>query len=98
MLKSVNAAMPATAATTVVPESVPPDGLLAMARVTFPLKPSAIFPSASCATTSICGVIVAAAVTVLGSTANTSVVAVPALIAKGALIADCSPVAVPVNV
>ena len=47
MLRSKKVATPPTAATGIVPLSVPPPGLLPSATLTFPVKPVAKFPNAS---------------------------------------------------
>src|SRR5207249_3157924 len=78
MLKSGNAATPATAAAVFVPDRLPPPGLLPIATVTSPLNPVAVLPNASRAITSTCGVIRAPAVAVLGCTLTTSAAAWPA--------------------
>src|SRR5256884_4984058 len=78
MLSPENVATPATAATTLVPASVPVLGFVPIAIVTFPVNPVAVFPCASCAVTCTAGVIAAPAGVVLGCTENTSCVAVPA--------------------
>src|SRR5207248_3812350 len=87
MLNPENVATPATAATTFVPASVPVLGLVPIATVTFPVNPVAVFPCASCAVTCTAGVITAPAAVVLGSTVNTSWVAVPAVMLNAALVA-----------
>ena len=51
MLRPLNVATPLTASTVVVPESVPPPGFVAIARVTSPVKLITVFPSASCTAT-----------------------------------------------
>src|SRR6266436_1041232 len=56
MLRFANVATPETAATDVVPESVPPPGLVPMATVTLPVKLGSVFPSASCALACTAGV------------------------------------------
>ena len=66
------AATPPTAATVVVPERLPPAGLLPIATVTLPAKPSALLPKASRAVTSIWGVMVVPAAAGLGCTVNAS--------------------------
>jgi hypothetical protein len=67
-----NVATPPTAATVVVPDSVPPPGLIPIANVTLPVNPISVFPAASCATTCTAGAIVAPAGVDTGGTANTS--------------------------
>src|SRR5512140_920479 len=50
-----NVATPADAATVVVPDSVPPHGLLPMATVTVALELVAVLPNASCTVTCTAG-------------------------------------------
>src|SRR5256886_10373501 len=76
-LKPGNEATPPTAATVAVPASVPPPGLAPSATVTLPVNAVAVLPCGSCAVTCTDGVIAAAAVVVVGSTVNTSWLAVP---------------------
>src|SRR6266699_3915969 len=91
-----NVATPPDAACVAVPDKAPPDGLVPMARVTFPVKPVAVFPFASWAVTSTAGVILPPATVLVGCTVNTSVAAVPAVILNAALVALPAPVAVSV--
>src|SRR5207302_1362096 len=93
MLNPENVATPATAATTFVPASVPVLGFVPIATVMFPVNPVAVLPLPSCAVTCTAGVITAPAAVVLGSTVNTSWVAVPAVMLNAALIAVPAPVA-----
>src|SRR5712691_1572674 len=58
MLSDAKVATPATAATDAVPPSVPPPGLLPIARVTLPANPVATLPNVSHAVTSTAGVMV----------------------------------------
>ncbi len=97
MLRPAKVATPATAATVVVPASVPPPGLEPIATVTFAVNPVAVFPSASRAVSCTAGVIVTPAVVLLGCTVNASWVAVPGVMSKPALVAALSPVAAPVS-
>ena len=90
-------ATPATAATVVVPERVPPPGLLPIATVTLPVN-AAVFPCASRAVTCTAGVIATPAVAGPGCTVNTSCVAAPGATSKPALVAPVRPVAAPVKV
>src|SRR5437867_12453672 len=57
MLRSKNVATPPTAATGVVPLSVPPPGLAPSATLTLPVNPDTRFPSASTARTFTAGLI-----------------------------------------
>src|SRR5574341_2473663 len=94
MPNSRNTAMPAPAATVVVPDGRPAPGLLPIAIVTLPLKPVAVLPNASRAMTSICGVMVAPAVAVLACTANASVVAAPGNTRNELSVGSATPAAV----
>ncbi len=80
MLRPENVATPPTAATVVVPESVPPPGFAPSATVTLPVKPVAVFPCPSSAVTCTAGVIAAPATVLLGCTVRLSCVAAPAVI------------------
>src|SRR5947208_15212702 len=72
MLSVAKLATPLTAATVVVPASVPPAGLVPpSATVTLPEKLGTVFPAASCAATCTAGVSVAPAVVFAGWTVNT---------------------------
>ena len=84
-LKPANVATPPTAATLVVPDSVPPAGLGPMATVTLAVKPVAVLPRASRAVTWTGGAIAAPAVTFVGWTEKTSSLAAPGVTLKGAL-------------
>src|SRR2546430_9214820 len=79
-----------------VPASVPLPGFVPIATVTFPVNPVAVLLLASRAVTCTAGVIVAPADVVLGSTENTSCVAVPAVMLNAVLVALPAPVAVSV--
>src|SRR6185369_3926562 len=65
-----NVATPATAATVVVPDSVPPPGLAPMATVTLAVELVTVFPNASCTATCTDGLTAAPAVALVGCTAN----------------------------
>ena len=69
MLRSSKVATPSTAVTVVVPESVPPAGLVAISSVTSPRNEVAILPSASRAATAT-GPIVTPAVVWVGCVRN----------------------------
>ena len=81
MDRSENVATPATAATVLVPESVPPPGfaLAGILSVTFPVNCVTVLPNASCAVTCTGGVITAPAGVLLGGAVNASCVAAPAV-------------------
>ena len=72
-LRLENRATPATAATVVVPERVPP-GLVPSAIVTFPAKLFTALPAASCAVTCTAGVTAVPAVVLPGCTVKASCV------------------------
>src|SRR5947207_13166215 len=82
MERSPRVATPLTADTVVLPESVPPDGLLPSATVTGPVKVGTALPSASCAATFTAGAIWWPAVVVPGWTANERRVAGPGEMVK----------------
>jgi hypothetical protein len=86
-------ATPATSATVVVPERVPPTVFVPSATVTLPEKPGTVLPDSSCAATWTAGAIAAPAVVASGSTVNTRRVAGPGAMSKGALVVP-SPAAV----
>src|SRR5207245_11304331 len=86
-------ARPPTAATAVVPLSVPPPGLAPSATLTLPVNPGTRFPRASSARTFTAGLIGRAASGVLGGVPDTSCVAVPAVIVNEALVAVVKAVA-----
>src|SRR5437870_1372175 len=94
ILRSKNVATPLTAATGLVPLSVPPPGLAPSAKVTSPVKPVATLPRASSARTFTAGLIWRPAIVVLGGVPNTSCVAVPAVIVKELLVVELNPAAV----
>src|SRR5205809_8041910 len=93
MERSPRVATPLTADTVVLPESVPPDGLLPSATVTGPVKVGTALPSASCAATFTAGAIWWPAVVVPGWTANESRVAGPGGAPRRVLVPALSPVA-----
>ena len=90
-------ATPPTAATGVVPLSVPPPGLAPSATLTLPVNPGTTFPSASSARTFTAGLIWWPAMVVPGWMPNASWVAVPAVMLNEALVAVLNPVAVPLS-
>src|SRR5881392_4422 len=91
-----NVATPPDAACVAVPDKAPPDGLVPMASVTFPVNPVAVLLLASSAVTCTAGVIAAPADVVLGCTEKTSWVAVPAVMLNAVLVVLPAPVAVSV--
>src|SRR2546427_4303821 len=72
ILTFANVATPLTAATLVVPASVPPPGLAAIASATLPLNGVAVLPSAARAGTRTPGVIAAPEGALGGRARNTS--------------------------
>src|SRR5439155_1325706 len=86
-------ATPPTAATVVVPDSVPPAGFTPKAIVTLPVKPVATLPWASCAVACTAGVIATPAAALLGCTVNTNRVAAPAVALTAARVRVVHPVA-----
>src|SRR5436190_1613573 len=79
-------ATPATAATVLVPDKVPLLGFVPIATVMFPVNPVAVLPLASWAVIWTAGVIAAPAAVLVGSTVNTSAVAVPAVMLNAVLV------------
>src|SRR5207244_10863935 len=79
ILRSKNVATPLTAATGLVPLSVPPPGLAPSAKVTLPVKPVATVARRAGARTFTAGLIWRPANVVVGGVPNTSCVAVPAV-------------------
>src|SRR3990172_2454690 len=77
MLRVLKLATPATAATCVVPERVPPPGLVPMLTVTLAVNPGRVLPKASWAVTWTGALITAPAVVVLGGTVKASRLALP---------------------
>src|SRR3954469_2187794 len=63
-----NAATPAVADTVVVPDSVPPPGLVPMATVTLAVELVAVLPNASCTVTCTVGLMALPAVALVGCT------------------------------
>src|SRR6266566_7751495 len=98
MLNVANVATPATAATVVVPPSVPPPGFAAIDTVTLPVNLVAVFPCASLAVSCAAGLIGAPAVVLVGGTVNASCVAAPGVISKAPVVAPVTPVAAAVSV
>ena len=90
MLKSPKVAIPAAAATGIVPWSTPPDGLLPITSDTLPVNPVAVLPKASRAITLTAG-IVAPACVALGCTVNASFAAAAGVIVNAALGAVSDP-------
>src|ERR1051325_9077634 len=98
MDRSENVATPATAATVLVPDKVPPPGFefAGIARVMFPVNCVAVLPNASRAVTCTGGAITTPAGVLLGGTVKAICVAVPA--APSAVKVTGNPEAVAVRV
>ena len=93
ILKFENDATPATAATGVVPESVPLLGLVPIAIAIEFVAVVTVFPSESWTVTCTAGAIDEPAPTFVGCTVNASLFATPAVTLNALLVADVSPVA-----
>src|SRR5215470_10729569 len=98
MLRFENVAMPATAATVVVPLSVPPEGLVPIAIVIEFVALVAVFPRESWMVTCTAGVIDAPAPMLEGCTVNASLLAAPAVTLNALLVVPVRPVALAANV
>src|ERR1043165_9109367 len=66
-------AIPATAATVVVPDSVPPPGLVPIATVTFAVELVTVLPKASCTATCTAGEMFTPAISLVGWAVKASV-------------------------
>src|SRR5438046_5453857 len=93
MLGLEQVATPLTAATVVVPETVPPAGFVPIATVTLPVNPGTLLLMASSAATSTGGATCAPAVAVVGCIVKAGCVAARGLVSNGALVAAPSRVA-----
>src|SRR6266403_203872 len=87
MLSVENVAIPATAFNAVVPDNVPPPGLVPMAIATGFVAVGTKFPKASSTLTCTAGVIATPAVTLVGWTVNANVAGFPGVTLKAALVA-----------
>src|SRR5438034_353326 len=85
-----NVATPATAATVVVPDSVPPPGLVPIATVMLAVEPVTVLLNASCTVTCTAGLIATPAVALLGCTVKASLDAAAALMLQVAELAPLS--------
>src|SRR5262245_43734789 len=85
-----NVAMPATAATAVVPDSVPPPGLVPMAMLLLAVELAAVCSMALRAVPPIYGAIAAPAVALVGCTVMASLVAAAGLMSKPAEVVPVS--------
>src|SRR5512143_908547 len=91
MLRFENVATPLIAETGLVPESVPPPGLVPIAMAMLFDALVTRLPPASCTSTWTAGVIVAPAVVLVGWTRNPSLLAAPTVMVKGLEVAPVSP-------
>src|SRR5687767_15170560 len=83
-------ATPATADTVVVPDSVPPPGLVPIATVTLAVELVTVFPNASCTVTCTAGLSAAPAVALVGCTVKASRFAAAGLMLNPAEVAPVS--------
>src|SRR5687767_6169523 len=83
-------ATPATAATAVVPDSVPPPGLVPIAMVMLAVEPVTVLLNASCTVTRTAGAMAAPAVAFVGWTVIASLVAAAGVMLKAAEVAPVS--------
>src|SRR5687767_11864499 len=90
MERLANVATPATAATVVEPDSVPPPGLVPIATVMLAVELVAVLPNASCTVTCTAGAIDTPATALLGCTLNASRFAAAGVMLKLALEAPVS--------
>ncbi len=82
---------PPTAAAVKAPERVPPAGLVPMAKVMESVAVMTWFPLASCTCTLIAGEITSVETASVGSILKTSLLASPAVMLKGADVAELKP-------
>src|SRR5512132_2853119 len=85
-----NVATPLVAATVVVPDSVPPPGLVPIATVMLAAEPVTVFPNASCTVTCTAGAIATPAVALLGCTVKASLDAAAGLMLNAEEVAPVS--------
>src|ERR1043165_4696222 len=83
-----NVATPFPAATVVVPDSVPPPGLVPIATVMLAVELGTVFPNASCTVTCTAGAIATPAVAFVGCTVKASRFAAAGLTLKVAEVAQ----------
>src|SRR5678816_3704985 len=91
-------ATPAAAATVVVPESVPPPGLVPMATVMLAVELVTVLPNGSCTVTCTAGETFAPAVALVGWAVKASLDAAPGLMLNAVEVAPVSPDDVDVSV
>src|SRR5688572_18085890 len=83
-------ATPPTADTVVVPDSVPPPGLVPIATVMLAVELVTVFPNASCTVTCTAGLIAAPAVALVGCTEKASRFAAAGVMLNAAEVAPVS--------
>src|SRR5512140_1600346 len=93
-----NVATPATADTVVVPDSVPPPGLVPIATVMLAVELVTVLPNASCTATCTAGAMDTPAVALLGWTVNASLEAAAGLMLNADEVAPANPAEVAVRV
>src|SRR5262245_8962516 len=93
-----NGGTPATADAVIVPESVPPPGLVPMATVMPAVELVTVFPNTSCTVTCTAGLIAAPAVAFAGCTVKASLEAAAGLMVNDDEVAPVSPPEVAVRV
>src|SRR5713226_2214913 len=91
MIKFEKVATPFTAATLVVPESVPPPGLVPIATVTVPVKLGTGFPKQSSAVTCTAGLLGWPATALFGSPVNASWLTTPGVTVTAAVCVTATP-------
>src|SRR5260370_25833842 len=98
MVRVLKAATRPTAAVVVVPERIPPAGLVPIATVTLPVNVVTRFPWLSRALTCTEGAITVPAAVTVGCTENASTFARPTVLSNGVLAVHVSPVHVAARV
>src|SRR5512140_959004 len=93
-----NVATPLTADMVVVPDSVPPPGLVPMATVMLAVEAVTVFPNTSCTATCNAGLIVAPALALVGCWTNATLEGTSGLMGNAADVAPVSDAAVAVSV
>src|SRR5262245_54321893 len=91
-------ATPPTADTVVVPDSVPPPGLVPMATVMLAVELVTVLPNVSCTATCTAGAMATPAVALVGWTMKASLEAAAGLMLKADEVAPVSPLDAPVRV
>src|SRR5512140_2753347 len=83
MDRLANAATPLAAGTVVMPDSVPPPGLVPIATVMLAVELVTVLPNASCTVTCTAGLIAAPAIAFVGWTVNVSLAAAAGVMLNG---------------